>query len=114
MKGRPSLWRVTCAGVVGVMIALAPLPVAAAETNQPATRSVDFKAAVQKIAATERLVSVPAAPVRDRVQSGSASAPESRAFFKTPLGVAVIAVVGAGTAYAVYSAQNDRIHSAAR
>ena len=116
MKGRPSVWRVTCARVVavGVMIALAPLPVAAADTSQPATPSVDLRAAVQKIASTERLASTSAAPARDRTQSGSAPAPQSSSFFKTPLGLAAIAIVGAGTAYALYSAQHDRIHSATR
>ncbi len=116
MKGRLSVWRVTCARVVavGVTIALAPLPIAAAETSQPAAPSVDLKAAVQKIAATERLASIPAAPARDRMQSGSAPDLQSPSFFKTPLGLAVIAVVGAGSAYAVYSSQHDRIHSAAR
>ena len=116
MKGRPSVWHVTCARVVavGVMIALGPLPVAAAETNPPATPSVDFKAAVRKIAATERLASIPAAPARDRTQSGTAPDLQSPSFFKTPLGLAVIAVVGGGAAYAVYSAQHDRIHSTAR
>lgn len=116
MKGRPSVWRVTCARVVavGVMIALAALPVAAGETSQPATPSVDLKAAIQKIAATERLASIPAAPARALMQSGGAPNLESPSFFKTPLGVAVIAIVGAGSAYAVYSAKHDRIHSAAR
>lgn len=116
MKGRPSMWRITCARVVavGVMLALAPLPVAAAETIQPATPSVDFKAAVQKIAATERLASIPAAAARDRAQSSSVPNLQSPSFFKTPLGLAVIAVVGAGSAYALYSAQHDRIHSTAR
>ena len=113
MKGRPSVWRVTGAAVVGVMLALAPLPVAAAEPNPPAA-SIDFKAAVRKIAASETLASVPAAAVPDRAQAGGASPLESKSFFKTPLGAAVIAIVGAGTAYAVYSAQHDRIHSASR
>jgi hypothetical protein len=116
VKGRPSVWRGTCARVValGVLIALAPLPVAAAEANPPATPSVDLKAAVQKIASTERLASMPAAPARDRMQPGGAPNLESPSFFKTPLGWAVIAVVGAGSAYAIYSAQHDRIHSPAR
>ena len=116
MKDRPFAWRVVCGRVValGVMVALAPWPVAAAETNQPATPSVDLRAAVQKIAATERLASMPATPARDRTQAGSAPNLQSPSFFKTPLGLAVIAVVGAGSAYAVYSAQHDRIHSAAR
>jgi hypothetical protein len=116
MKGRPSVWRGTCARVValGVLIALVPLPVAAAETHPSATPSIDLKAAVQKVAATERLASIPAAPARDRVQSGTAPNLESPSFFKTPLGWAVIAVVGAGSAYAIYSAQHDRIHSPGR
>ena len=113
MKGRPSVWRVTGAAVVGVMLALAPLPVAAAEPS-PRAASVDFRAAVLKIAASETLASVPASAVPDRAQSGGASPLESKSFFKTPLGAAVIAIVGAGTAYAVYSAQHDRIHSASR
>lgn len=113
MKARPSAWRLLCAGV-GLMIALAPLPIAAAETNQAVTPPVDFKAAIQRIAATERLASAPASPARDQVPSAGASQLESRSFFKTRLGVAVIAIVGAGTAYAIYSASNDRIHSATR
>lgn len=115
MKGIPSVWRVACARVVaaGVMIVLAPLPIAAAESNQPAPPSFDLRAAVQKIAVTERLASIPA-PARDRIQSGGATNVQSPSFFKTPLGLAVIAVVGTGAAYAVYSAQHDRIHSPAR
>ena len=109
------VWRVTCARVaaLGVMIVLAPLPIAAAETSQPAP-PLDLKAAVQRIVATERLASIPAAPARDRTQSGGATNLQSPSFFKTPLGLAVIAVVGTGSAYAVYSAQHDRIHSTTR
>jgi hypothetical protein len=48
------------------------------------------------------------------MQSGTAPNLESPSFFKTPLGWAVIAVVGAGSAYAIYWAQHDRIHSPGR
>jgi hypothetical protein len=87
-----------------------PLAAAAADSASP---SIDLKAAVAKAASTERLASSPAAPAQT-AQQGTAMAPESKSFFKTPLGVAVIAIVGSGTAYAVYSFQHDRIHSTTR
>ena len=114
MKDRRSVWRLTCARVVaaGMAIALAPLPLAAAEVNPSAPPSIDLQAAVRKVVATERLA--PNTVAQAPAQAGSAPNLQSPSFFKTPLGLAVIAVVGAGSAYAVYSAQHDRIHSAAR
>lgn len=94
----------------GLTIVLAPLPLAAAEPAHAAP-VISLKAAVDKAAATERLASSTAVA---QPEPTAGTAPDSRRFFKTPLGIAVIAVVSAGTAYAVYSAQNDRIHSAAR
>ena len=107
-------WRGARARVLaaGLTIALAPLPLAAAEADRPAP-AITLKAAVDRAAATERLASSTAAAAAT-AQPADAPNPGSRGFFKTPLGVAVIAVVGAGTVYAVYSAQHDRIHSAAR
>lgn len=107
------VWRFTAsrAIAVGMTVALATVPIAAAEAAPPPTPAVNLKAAVQKAAATERL---------STALSPQASQPagtpdlQSPSFFKTPLGLAVIAVVGAGSAYAVYSAQHDRIHSTAR
>jgi hypothetical protein len=108
------VWRRTYARVVaaGMTIALASVPLAAAAAD-PAPPSIDLKAAVAKAASTERLASSTTAPAQT-AQQGTAMAPESKAFFKTPLGIAVIAIVGSGTAYAVYSAQHDRIHSTTR
>jgi hypothetical protein len=108
------VWRRTYARVVavGMTIALASVPLAAAAAD-PAPPSIDLKAAVAKAASTERLASSTTAPAQT-AQQGTAMAPDSKSFFKTPIGIAVIAVVGSGTAYAVYSAQHDRIHSAAR
>jgi hypothetical protein len=107
------VWRRTCARVVaaGMTIALASAPLAAAES--PAQPSINLRAAVAKAASTARLESSSTARVQT-AQQGTAMAPESKAFFKTPLGIAVIAIVGSGTAYAVYSAQHDRIHSTTR
>lgn len=38
----------------------------------------------------------------------------SGSFFKTPAGIATLAIFGAGVGYALYSANNDRIKSAGR
>jgi hypothetical protein len=107
-------WRGARARVLaaGLTIVLAPLPLAAAEADRPAP-AITLKAAVEKAAATERLASSSDAAAQPAQPVGTPNL-GSRGFFKTPLGMAVIAVVGAGTAYAVYSAQHDRIHSAAR
>jgi hypothetical protein len=107
-------WRGARARVLaaGLTIALAPLPLAAADADRAAP-AISLKAAVDKAAATEHLTSGTAAAAQT-AQPVDAPNTGSRGFFKTPLGLAVIAVVGAGTAYAVYSAQHDRIHSAAR
>ena len=109
------VWRRTYARVVaaGMTIALASVPLAAAAAESPAPPPINLKAAVAKAASTERLASNTTARVQT-AQQGTAMAPESKSFFKTPLGIAVIAIVGSGTAYAVYSAQHDRIHSTTR
>ncbi len=115
MTDTRSVWRRTRARVVagGMTIALASAPMAAAAADPAAPASINLKAAVAKAASTERLA--PNTTAREQTaQPGTAMAPESKSFFKTPLGVAVIAVVGSGTAYAVYSAQHDRIHSTTR
>lgn len=99
---------------LGVAIALAPLPVAAAESIPPVQPSIDFSAAVAKIVATGRLAPTPAARVQTPNSPVADAKLDSASFFRTPLGMAVIAIVGAGTAYALYSAKNDRIHSTTR
>jgi len=115
MTDTRSVWRRTCARLVaaGMTIALASVPLAAAAADSSAPPSINLSAAVAKAASTERLASNAAARVQTP-QQGTALAPEPKSFFKTPLGIAVIAVVGSGTAYAVYSAQHDRIHSTTR
>jgi len=107
-------WRGARARIVaaGLTIALAPLPLAAAAESDRPAGSTTLNAAVAKAASSERLAS--AATAAQPAQPTGAPSLESKRFFKTPLGMAVIAIVGAGTAYAVYSAQHDRIHSAVR
>ena len=111
---RPFVRGLTRARVLaaGLTIALAPLPLASADPAASATSSIDLRASVRRAAAAERLA--PSSVALAEQPAGAATGPTSRSFFKTPLGVAVLAVVGGGTAYALYSAQHDRIHSAAR
>jgi len=107
------VWRFTGARAtaLGVALALGTIPLAAAEAPPQAPPAINLKAAVQKAATTERL-----AATTSPQASQPAGTPDlqSPSFFKTPLGMTVIAVVGAGSAYAIYSAQHDRIHSTAR
>ncbi len=116
MKGLPSLWRSTCAHVValGVAVAVAAPPVAAAGSSEPVRPSIDFNAAVVRIVAADRHASKAAARAQTANRPADDNKPDSASFFRTPLGLAVIAVVGAGTGYAIYSSQHDRIHSTAR
>jgi hypothetical protein len=44
------------------------------------------------------------------VQSGGATE-SPKAFFRSPKGLAVVAVLGAGVGYAAYSKVHDRVHS---
>jgi hypothetical protein len=110
----PSVWRIGCARIAAaaLIVALAPLPLAAAEPT-PTSPAIDFKAAVRKYVAAERRTSTMAAPAQ-AAKPVDTAALQSPSFFKTPLGLAVIAVVGGGAAYALYSTQHDRIHSQVR
>ena len=115
MTDTRGVWRRTFGRVVaaGMTIALASVPLGAAAADSPAPHAINLKAAIAKAASTERLAPNTTARVQT-AQQGTDMAPESKAFFKTPLGLAVIAIVGSGTVYAVYSAQHDRIHSSTR
>jgi hypothetical protein len=64
----------------------------------------------------ERIVArdLTAAPARrglTREDRQGSSAGSSPGFFKTKPGIIALVVMGAGVGYALYSAQNDRIHS---
>ena len=95
-----------------------PLPARAAEATPhssvpagPAVAAVaapapDLHGAVIK--AVQRDVAL--RPSAARSQTGTPNA-DSPSFFKSPAGVAVLAVFAAGVGYAIYSTRNDRIHS---
>lgn len=109
MKHQFRSWRLA-ARVVAFAVAMAaiPLPGLAAEPNKPAP-APGLAASIASAAASSKVTleqAKPAAP--DKAQLGSTS------FFKSPAGVIVLAVVAAGTGYALYSASHDRIHSVIR
>jgi hypothetical protein len=116
VKRKPLVRRCTLARLLalGVVIALMPLPVAAGEPNQAAASPHRIASSVQKVVAS--LPQPAPAKTAWQAREQQAGGPElsSPSFFKRPIGIAVIAVVGAGTAYAIYSASHDRIHSQAR
>ncbi len=68
---------------------------------------------MQRIVARDLRTAGTAPAVKARAaQSGSTM--QSSSFFKTRTGVVIAAVMIAGTGYALYSAQHDRIHSAGK
>jgi hypothetical protein len=93
------------------------LPVtASASGREPTSAKPDLRASVERVAAAEshRLDVGRAKPSAS--QSGQQSDPqlERGSFFKTPVGIAVLATLGVGVGYALYSSQNDRIRSTGR
>ncbi len=97
------------AGLV-VITALMPLPVSASDTETTRASTPTVKASMERIVARE-VAAMPApkpAARDDRQTSGAGSSP---GFFKSGPGMIALAVMAAGTGYALYSTQHDRIHS---
>ena len=94
-----------------IVIALIALPAAASDKSTPTRASTPtVKASMERIVARD----VAATPLRktaahdDRQGTSAGSSP---GFFKTAPGMIALAVMAAGTGYALYSASHDRIHS---
>ncbi len=112
-------WRVALRALaLALAVAIIPLPGLAAETSQTSA-APGLRASIKRIAASTALTSSrsqlqPA--VRHSENAGQEGREQlgSKSFFRTPAGMAVLAVVGAGAAYALYSTSHDRIHSVVR
>jgi hypothetical protein len=96
-----------------VVLTLAPLPVLAAAEPGPSRKSAPIRASIAKIPSTRtpktpKLSTAGAREARGATQSASG---QDRSFFKTGPGILALAVMVAGTGYAIYSTQNDRIKS---
>jgi hypothetical protein len=98
------------AGLLAVMIALVPLPVAAGDRTQKQAPTI--KASMERLVARDVASAPASSPVRAARQTPPAgSAP---GFFKSGPGMVALVVLAAGTGYALYSAKHDRIHSAGK
>jgi len=92
-----------------VVVALIPWSAAAGDAIVPS--KTPLRNALTEVRTRDVAPPRPTRTVARRSEQPSNPARQSPAFFKTPAGIAVLAVVGAGAGYAIYSAQHDRIHS---
>jgi hypothetical protein len=105
------------AALLAIAVTLVPLPLLAADRT-PAPTAQPLKASIARHAAHDALVS-PAKPAKvktteARAQQPASSTAQSGGFFRSPTGIACLAVIAAGTGYAIYSTHHDRIHSVVR
>ncbi len=96
---------------LAVAIAVLPVPVSAGQKDED-TATPGIRASIAKaVAAQPPAASKDAAVV---VQDDPGAKLNSPSFFKTPVGVVVLAAIAAGTGFAIYSASHDRIKSPGR
>jgi hypothetical protein len=98
----------TRASSLAVITALIALPAAASDTPTKASRPT-LKASMQHMVARD--VAAKPAVTAARADRQTSSAGSSPGFFRSGPGMFAIAVMAAGTGYALYSASHDRIHS---
>jgi hypothetical protein len=93
--------------VAALVLAATPLPTLAGEPPPPAPPTPSLSELVKQAAAV-----TPITPVRAQTATGAAKTDfGSPSFFKKPVGIAVLAALGVGIGYALYSTQHDRINS---
>jgi hypothetical protein len=114
--------------MLAIAVTLVPLPALAAdraesEGSKPSGKASlaatapaqPLRSSIAKHASREVLASSPKRAGKTTAQArAQGSAPQSSGFFRSPAGITCLAVVAAGTGYALYSASHDRIHSVAR
>jgi hypothetical protein len=104
--------------MLAMALTLVPLPLLAAD-GATTTPPQPLKSSIAAHAKHEVLVSSPTAKrtTSTAVQTSTrkqTNDPRQPGFFRSPAGIACIAVLAVGTSYALYSASHDRIHSVAR
>ena len=121
MTVRLTHWRGSLrrAALVALVAALPPLPLAAASdqgarTAPDAAKPKTMQAAVQAAAVKEAaVVAAPRAKAAKRAEQ-SGTSKQSTSFFRTGPGAIALAVMIAGSGYAIYSVSHDRITSPAK
>lgn len=104
---RSGHWRRALA--LALMTTLTPLPLMAAESGS-SPRPGPIRASVAKISSKDA-AALPSARRTEGRSSAQQTQGQDRSFFKTGPGILALAVMIAGTGYAIYSTQNDRIKS---
>ena len=113
MTVRITSWRgvIPRAGLLAVIIALVPLPVAASNGGTDA-KTPTIKASMERIVARDLTAASASSAVRSARQGQAPG--NSPAFFKSGPGIVALVVMVAGTGYALYSSKHDRLHSAGK
>ena len=93
------------AGVMIAFLATVFVPAAVAQTQTTNSNALSSKSIEKVVANTKVTAETPKAP-KQATKTGS--------FFKTRTGVLVLAVMAAGTGYALYSLKEDRIRGSIR
>jgi hypothetical protein len=106
---RGALWR---AVLLAIITTLSPLPAAASDALT-AEKAPTIKTSMETIVARD-LTATPARPAVVRPARQGQSPGGSPGFFKSRPGMIALVVMVAGTGYALYSAQHDRITSAGK
>jgi hypothetical protein len=111
---RISSWRgiLPRAALLAAIVALVPLPLAAAD-DAAQGKTPTIKRSMEQIVARDVASAPASARVVRRTRQGQ-SAGASEGFFKTGPGIVALVVLATGTGYALYSASHDRIHSAGK
>lgn len=107
-------WRRTVVRLLVVAIALGAAPVngLASEPGNPPPSTPTLSASIQKAVQLETGKVAKVSPKAARQAGGSAPADTSSgSFFKSKAGIITIALLAAGTGYALYSTSHDRVTS---
>ena len=102
--------------MLAIAVTLVPLPLFAA-APPAAAPAQPIKTSIAAHAKRDVLVTTakqPASNAQTATRAQKTGDPHQPGFFRSPAGIACLAVIAAGTGYALYSASHDRIHSVAR
>ena len=98
------------AGLFAMILALVPLPVAAADEAAHGKSTTNIKVSMERMVARD-IASAPDTSSLARPARQGQAAGKSAGFFKSKPGIIALVVMAAGTGYALYSASHDRLHS---
>lgn len=114
MKHLVRPWRRPVARVLMLALAVGSAPICCLAGEPPGPQqsqsTPQLAASIDKAVQHEVAVMAKGSPAVAR-QTGASSPGSSPSFFKTKVGIATIALVAAGTGFALYSTKHDRVTS---